>query len=268
MIDDFAVLVVSCDAYVDVLNNFPAILKKYWHGFSQKCYFILEENDFKTNCIDNYETIMTGKMQYWSERLVYALNSVKEKYILFMLEDYYLGKEVQNMDFQNIVDLLKQEAISFYDLRNKPRTKGKRYNGHACYIKNIRYGMSLQASIWEKDFLLDIIRNKQFSAWQVEEFFNSLCEKRKTATIPNSLIDTRNLLNIQNGVIQGKWNPDTIKFFKDQNYYLDTSKRKVVPKKTMLKYKFINILYIILPNKLVTFIKKMAKRMGFKFVTK
>ena len=267
MIDNLALVMTTCDAYQDVAQHFFPILKKFWPSFDLKTYIITETKEINSeDTFINY--IFCGNNKMWSERLIDGLKLIEEKYILFVMDDYYFGRMVDNQIFIDIVDFMQQNGIFYYNLKNKNKSSRKFKGKKIGYInKKTNYGVSLQAAVWEKDYLLNLINGLKCSAWEIENYFEKMLLVEEGKYFLHGACDLRNVLNIQNAVIKGKWVPSAIKFYRKYDYQIDTSLRGMLPFKDVFRQSFFTFFSDIIPIRLRKRIKKMLKKMGMKFVT-
>jgi len=97
-----AVLVHSCDRYEFLYKGFEYFFSRHW-DFQIPCkyYFATEEKNIN---IKGFENILTGKGE-WSDRLAVLLKKIPEDYILYLQEDMWLDKDVDNIFFEELFDL-------------------------------------------------------------------------------------------------------------------------------------------------------------------
>lgn len=267
-VKEFAIVVTTCDAYQDVMNYFFPILEKYWPNNKYNIYVISEKNS-DYNCDGKVNIINTDSSLTWAKRFLTGLGKITEKYVLFMMDDYYIGKNI-DIDYINyILDYINDNDITYYDLRNKNSSSKVLVKGKIGLIKTTKnYAISLQAAIWNKERLEAMIQNCDCSAWQIEEYFNSYCNEIGSDYVPNAVCDLTNPLNIQNAVIKGKWVPSVVRFFKKRGILINTKSRKFLSKKERIRQSVFTFFSNILPKMLRVKLKKFLKKIGFKFVTK
>ena len=80
-----AILVCSCDKYEDVWNPMFEMFFKFWEDCPYDVYLLTNNKKY-----DNYrvKTIITGDDVSWSKAFRTALESIKEEYVLIIMEDY------------------------------------------------------------------------------------------------------------------------------------------------------------------------------------
>ena len=169
------ILVLSCDKYYWLLPGFQHQWNKYCGlpitivGFSQPD-FKMQEN-FSFYSLGNFADYPADK---WSDSIIKLLDAIDDKYIMIMLEDYWL---VRNVDIQALKAIDKfcncYSNIARFDL-TEDRLKGGMskdigYIGRLDLIEAQRtsYNASLQASIWSTDYLKRILVPGE-SPWNFE----------------------------------------------------------------------------------------------------
>lgn len=265
MNSNFAMMVVSCDSYTEVAYTFFKLTEKFM-PWMNNIYFVNETLPLKVN---NVKEIHTGKDLNWSDKVRKALNQIKEEYILFMLEDFFIGKSVSEKTILEAISFMEKENIKYYKITAIP--KSKRKSKYASYLKSIpsnqRYGINLQAAIFRKDFLLEIVSGENRNAWQTETDLLKKVTKKYEYNLEGCVLDNRNIIDIHNGVIKGKWVPTTIKYFKKIGIDIPLGNRSLMSKWELFKMNFKRFISHLLPQGLVKLIKRLFKKLGFKFVS-
>lgn len=264
-INNVALVVTTCDSYCDVMKHFFPILKLFWNDYNLQSYVITETNNI--NYDNKSKTILGGREITWSERLRNALLQIKEDYIFFFMDDYFFGKKIDNPYITKIIDFMNEKDILYFDMRNHNKTTKKISSKIGLISKKNDYPISLQAAIWKKKYLLSFLEGKCCNAWEIENMLIKYCDDLDCKYIANCVCDLSNPLNIQNGVIKGKWLPSVIRFYKKIGYEIDYSKRGLLPFKSILRQNVFTFFARMMPKKMKRFLKKILKKIGFKFVT-
>lgn len=184
MISDLKIIVTTHNAYMWALQPFAYLFNTYWSEQQQITALVESQPsfplplNFKTHVID-----VDGEgwpKKRWTDGLIKYLHSVKEQYIVILLEDYWLNRQVdiagigtfhEYMTFHPRVvrfDLTMDrlyaggpnwphydpayDRYGHYDIMNRPGTE---------------YQMSLQAGMFNKGLLLEILQ-PGWSPWEVE----------------------------------------------------------------------------------------------------
>lgn len=263
---DMAIVVVSYDGYSDLWDDYFNLLNKYWNDREYPVYLA---NNTKKIKYKNVFYINCGEHSQWSTRTRIAIENINASYICLLLEDFFTSSKVNNNTIKEIVEFIKNNNIKYYKLNSFSRIRTNNYKDKE-YLhiipENLDYGISLQPAIWERNFLLELLGSEDYNAWKFES--NRIKESSIGTNMPlkGCLFDSRNVLEICHGVVQGKYLPPAYKLFKDNNYYLNISERTVMTKKEYYLYKLKSIGKEIIPRKQKRIIKNILRKIGFKFV--
>jgi hypothetical protein len=225
MDEKISLLISSCDSYLDSVLIFNKLLRKNWNNIKMPIFLLNETSNVK---LEGISTINGGADKNWSGRLIEGIKLINTEYILLMLDDYFIGSKVDELIFQDIIEKLEKFKMNYYRLTNIPKTKDKIKNiPFVGYIRdNQRYGINLQASIWRKEFLLNILVSDNYNAWQIESNLLEKVPLKFSNFHDHCYVDTRNVFNIKNGIIKGKWSTKTLKYFRNKDFVIDIGERK------------------------------------------
>ena len=127
----------------------------------------------------------------------------------------------------NTVAFIQNNNVAYYKLETRGTSFPVQYQSES-YIKvitsDIRYGISLITSIWRKDFLLKVLDNKDYTAWEFEIHRNEPNDLTKS-TDELCLCDERNILHIVHVVQRSKYIPSALRKFAKRGYKINVSKR-------------------------------------------
>lgn len=267
MKNKMAIVVSSFDGYSDLWDNFFLCFNKFWKDCPYQVYLI---NNFLKPEILNIHILNTGKEIDWKNRMLKSLNSIKEEYILLMLEDYFIGEQVNNDIINEILIEMVEKDFKMYKITNLPKgtgkVKGKEYL--SPIFKDERYGINLQCAIWKKKELIESIKKINSSAWDFEEYFLKETKLAKHEPIAGYYVDNREVIKIYNGVLKGKYIRATLKYFKSKGIVLNMKNRERLSFKEEIIHTLKSRISKILNNKQKRLLKKILRRLGFKFTTK
>ena len=264
-----AILIIGFDGYSDLWDDCINLFDKYWKNRNYDVY--LANNTKKVN-YEGIKVINCGEKAEWSKKVSIALSNIQEDYVCLLLEDFFIGDYVENKIIDNTLNFIKNEKIKYFKITDNNRftpTKNPIYKNK----KNLKviyddtdYGISLQPAIWEKKYLAELIGNENYNAWTFE--INRLKEEKdgKKLILTGCIEDTRNILNIKHGVLQGKLLPSTIKYFKKNNYNIK-SDREIMSFFNYRIYILKTYCRELLPNKFKKIIKIFLKKFGMEFVS-
>lgn len=219
-----AIVIMSCDAYHDLWNDFFDLKEKYWRDCPYKTYLV--SNNMPANR-EGVTTILCGDELNWTGRLIKCLNAIDEDRVILMLEDYYISSHVDNVLVDYALETMNQSKAVYYKLETRGTIFDTNYDG-VEYLKkitpNIRYGVSLITSIWDKRFLLEVIGDEDYPAWEFE-----LRRNREDDFVKKTdkllLCDTRNILNITHMVQRGQYLRSSLRKLEQQGDTIVPSSR-------------------------------------------
>lgn len=262
-----SLVVFSCDAYNDLWEDFFRYLNIYWEDRLNESYLVNNRNQFECKGI---KVINAGDGD-WSTRARIALEQINTPYVMIFLEDYFLAKKIDNRKIEEAVLFMESEGIHYYKLELSAVRSYQNWKSYkdTKYIFNIprtqNYGIDTSISLWNKDFLLELLGKGDYSAWKFEL---DRCEDAKHPERyidRKCVLDSRFLVLMCPMVIQGKYYPKSIKYMQKLGHQIDTSKRLVMNKKEVIRYK-IKRLFSASPfgRKYLKFI---GRKLGYNFMS-
>lgn len=210
------VLVSSCDAYDDLWYPFFTILKKQWPELSN--YNIVLNTESKSYHYEGlhikcFELYSVGKKITWGKRLIETLERIDSKYIIFLLDDFFLTDRVDQSKIDKCVDYLeKDNNISVFQLHStfdKRGVRSKDYAGFELRSKDGKWRLNTQAAIWRREKLVSYIRPHE-SAWDWE-VYGSERSRRYTEDFYVLSEEEKSVFSYEaawgGAIHRGKWTP-------------------------------------------------------------
>lgn len=229
MREDFSILICSCDKYEDVWSLFFSFFNKHWGDCPYPLYLMTNEKEYSGSGVT---TVFTGKESDWSSAFLKAVEQVGTKYILILMEDYFL-LEKPNCDFiDQAVEYMRENGLSYLRLFPRPRPDNITSAIEGVEIGEIarhsEYRVSLQAAIWDIDYLKRLIRPGE-SAWELEikgtersnEMPDMLYSLVKEEDTPVPYLCT--------AVVKGYWVKEAVELCRKNKVKIDLNKRKIEP---------------------------------------
>jgi hypothetical protein len=260
---NYAILVLSCDKYCDTWFPFFSSMTFFWGDNKSKTYLVTNHLEYKGN-INNLSTIKTGDEISWSAKIRIALESIKEEYILVLLDDYFLIDRVNVGVIDDLYSSVKHFNVDYLSLVPSQKKSSFKNNISIISSKNL-YGKTLQPAIWKKEYFRLCLFEDDFSAWEFEN--RQKYDSKQLVCGIDCCTNTR-ILSFVNGVLQGKWYPDSIKKLSNKGIRFDLHTRKLLPFNLVIKYKFRVFLAKIVPVIIAKKAKRILEKIGIKFVTK
>lgn len=176
--NDVTILVQSCDKYEVLWKPFYQLLFKNWPDLLtiNKHIPIVMITNKKTYSDPRITNVQIPNEISWSDNMLEALKHVKTKYVIILLEDYYITHFDENR-LDEILNIMRHDDIPYIQLSanddrfctglDYPGVNGVRYKG-----RYDDFAASLQACVWVTDDLQHILKPGE-GVWLFE----------KTATI-------------------------------------------------------------------------------------
>ncbi len=264
-----AVLVSSCDKYVDVWDPFFILMDKFWEDVPYNVYLntesIVYENKNKNFSVKTLNLLekRNPRRTTWSARMIDALNRIEEEYVFILIEDFFLREKVQTELIEEILDKMDKDElmcqVQLFGTRTNCDNNEVNVMTDKINIEQIgddKAKVCFVPVIWRKKTLLKWLR-KHETIWA----FESLGAKRAKRWKYKSQVYRVYQPAIFNYlwekecycVVNGKWmvHPLLVNLFKENNITIDFSKRgtitmeewnAVTTKDIIKKYNFFQII--------------------------
>ena len=249
--DKVTILLCTCDTYEDLWFPFFKLFDK--HAGELKDLPIVINTETKEysypglniKCINQ---IVQGERITWAKRLKDVLARIETEYVLFLLDDFFLVRDVKKEDFEYMMSCVQAMeddkdigAMNLIPLQGADNSQ--EFMGFWLVNPGTPYRMNAQACIWRKEVfdksLLDIE-----SPWEWEIYGNlrnDVLIKSKIFALAEgqrepyaygfydySKRDENGWYVAQSGVMRGKWYmPSVENLFRDNDINVDFSKRGV-----------------------------------------
>lgn len=223
-------LVLSCDGYSDLWDEFFDIKDKFWPDCEYEWYLVTEEKPYDRKSVN---VVHCGKSMNWAARFRHAVQTIDAAYFGIYLEDYYITDKVDRAIIADLHQTMIENNIDFINVGdvffNVIGMKKKEYfKEHLILIPQHRkYGVTTEAAIWKREYLLEKLGEDDYSAWQfeIDRCREAKSEKGYGGTI---LCDDRQPFNVSiyPVVIQGKFYPPAVKFFKKKGITINKDGRQ------------------------------------------
>lgn len=225
-----AILVLSCDKYSDLWDDFFNLKEKFWPDCPYPCYLATDTRDYNR---DGVKIIHFGNIRTWSICARKALEQIKEPFVALFLEDAFIYKHIDSSVIASDLDFFVKNNVDFLTLeRNRMENKLKPEDQIIPHIWRIdrhkKYGIDTSAAIWEKGFLIEALEKEDCNAWQFEVNY---CKEAESddGLRGNIFFDDRQPFNISPiEVVQlGQLSTDAIKFFHQIGYDIQSNRERM-----------------------------------------
>lgn len=176
----YQVIVTTSNKSMWTIQAFAHLFNQYYS--SMKDVYVLCESLPKFNLPPNFVPKLAAlngnkfvwPKDQWSDGLIKYLHTVKERYVLLMLDDYWLIRTVDVSGIGTLLEyMVNNPKILRMDLTADRQFAGgaKRVESYGHYdivhAPGTPYQMSLMPGMWNKKLLLEILQ-PGWSPWEVE----------------------------------------------------------------------------------------------------
>jgi hypothetical protein len=217
-----SVLVVSCDRYRDLWKPFFHLFSKYWPD----CRFPLYLGaNFLSVEHPGVISLHAGEDKSWSMNLRFFLQQIPSEYVLLLLEDFFLDQQVNSGIIENHLNSLHKLGGTVLRLFPNPpfdyALTGQQGLGGLHSLAP--YRISLQAALWNKAKLQQLIRDAE-SSWEFE--LNGT--KRSRTEARGYYCVKLPALHYQHVVERGEWFREAARRYGSQQIGCDMTARPVM----------------------------------------
>lgn len=171
---DITILVSSCDRYAPLWEPFFSSLWMQWPSLktTNNTVPILLIANTKEYHHPRVKTIKITQETSWADNMLTALQQVKTKYVLVLLDDYWLDQPVDEKRLRQLLRILRANKTafiqtSFNDMRFQNGLPHEKIAGVVYRNKFSHYKVSLQAGLWDKASLEYLLRSGE-NPWAFE----------------------------------------------------------------------------------------------------
>lgn len=256
------IIVDSFDGYSDLWPVFFAVFEKQWPDCPFDIKLVSNFHTYKDICVIN-----VGLETSWSDRTLKALKQIETEYIILLLEDYLFGKSINTEEINKALEFAKTQNIKYLRFTNIPKSRFHTKEDIFPLYQDEEYAINLQAAIWKKDYLIEILEKYPGNAWEVE-----VALLRETVNAEHKVLEgcfgmQFDPLHIRNGVLKGKWFPKEIKYFKSIGIDVQWNERGKLNCLQVMKYNSQIWLKEHLSYDSRKKIKSILKKCGVKFIS-
>ena len=237
MLDKLTILVNSCDKYEDCWIPFFKLFDKFG-GELKNCRIILNTEtkifkyqDLNIHCLSLY----SGEQDIpWGKRLRDTIDHVDSEYILMLLDDFFLNREVDISTMSNCMNWLdKDENTGMFNLLHLEgaEDESNKYKGFCLIPAGTAFRLNAQAGIWKKEILKKSILDME-SPWEWERFGNmrnDIVIKQEIYALKKDEYEPyfyNYYPAVISGIMRGKWAVSHIdSLFKENDIIIDYSAR-------------------------------------------
>lgn len=263
-------IIVSCgDQSLEIFDNYVYLKDLFWSDCPFNLYLVTPTNKYDREGINS---IVTTSTTNWAERVATVAKMVDTPYILTMCEDAYICKQIDTNYILSIIKFMKDNNIKYYncpkyELKKNKKNRVEGFDGAVKIKKKKAYGVTAFLNIWKKEEFINLFGGKNFTAWDIENYFLEKASENEKGYYEDYLSDQKDYLNVIEAVNHGCWTRD-MKYFNKHNIKIDYGDRKMMSRLGYLRERFHRSLNKVIPIGLRKPIKRFLSKLGFKYVTR
>lgn len=171
------VIIYSSDKTAWALRPFAHFFNLYWSKDQRVSVFGNTAPSFDLPRNFTFASVGAFKpAQQWSNDLIAALRSISDDVICLMMDDYWLNRQVDQLAVKWCYEYMQAspDVIRFDLTTDRLYARGITPYGAIGYLDVIKsdphspYNFSLQAALWRRELLLDVLVPNE-TPWEVEE---------------------------------------------------------------------------------------------------
>lgn len=226
-VTDTCILVVSCDSYRDLWTPFFTLFFRYWPDCPYQVYLCSNEIGYDEQRV---RTILVGPDRSWSSNLKRCFEHLPAEYLILFQEDFLFTKLVDTETVRNLVLYLQKEGGACLRLMPSPPPETLIDNKLkiGAISKGAAYRVSLQAAIWDKSVLYQLLREGE-SPWELEDIGSRRSNSLDKPFLSISKDDrgTWPLDYFGTAVVQGKWVRQAVALCAREGIPVDKTQREI-----------------------------------------
>ena len=250
--NDLTVIIICYDPYADAIEASPHFLKEFWSDCTANILYISSGIDVSRD----FRTVFTNGDLSYAHRLEAALECVRTPYILLLLDDYLVDKNVDEKRILSNTNYMKKNKIDFcqlFTMFTTPPGKKNKKDNVLIPKSNIKYRINLQPAIFSKKLLERLASKNPFTTWDAEMAFMS-----EEFDDVKAIFALNKSFSVTNYIDKGYATRKGYRLLKHRNMW--HNQRKVQSIFKSAKMKIIRALYFYLPNSLNRRAKKKTEQ--------
>jgi hypothetical protein len=226
-ITNCTIIVSSFDGFSDCWDVCIYGMKKYWPNCPYPKFLLTNKKDSPDE--DYIPSIKVGTDKGWASNLKSALNGINTKYIIYLQDDYWIDKKVNQPYIAELISMFEKDKWDYFRLVPIPKADSRISNNniYGKTTSKVKYQVGLQAAIWRKDFLNNLLINGE-SGWDFESYSRTRLKSKNVKSFSALSRKTWKYFSYCDGtaIRKAKWTNGAITYIKNEELDFDLSKRK------------------------------------------
>lgn len=168
--DICTVVVNSCDYYEEAWFPFFELVKKFWPDRNMEIVLNTETKNYEDMELE-VRCLHSDPAMAWSDRLISVLNRVHTKYIILLLDDFFLQGYTDQKEIENCISYMENDsqiAVFYFKHITGHHSVSKKYQKYYEMDVRRKYILNFQAAVWNRKVLLGFLESGK-SPWEIEE---------------------------------------------------------------------------------------------------
>ncbi|HMJ07125.1 MAG TPA: hypothetical protein VK474_12770 [Chthoniobacterales bacterium] len=208
-LEDFAgsvsIVVSSCDAFFDCWRPFAFFFRKFWGDCPFPIYLVVNQLDIRS---EFFRPLRVGRDEGWATSMQLALAQLDTPYILYLQEDYFLTRPVDEVQLaRDFAYAMEEGAASFcfYDLALLEPEFARTNERFGVVPTESKGRTRLQATLWKRDVFASLLRPGE-NAWNMEARGS---ERTRDLLILSYATNVAAPISyLMSGIVRGLWTPE------------------------------------------------------------
>jgi hypothetical protein len=220
-------LVISCDKYRHLWTPYFLLLDKYSSFNWDKKYLLSESHEHISSDVIPLKSNLKPIASNWSNNLLYALNEIKEEYIMISLDDFFFSELISNENLEKHIHFIKTNPdVGCIRLVEGPAGDQEYSESYTEHSIEQGFRISTQLSIWNTQFLKSVlVKNEDPWSFELNASKRSKNEKYKVLVAKKEFT-----VQYFNAVIQGKIMKKAVILLKANDYNIPFDKQNLASK--------------------------------------
>lgn len=257
------IFISSPNAYADVFQVFIECLKMNWSDCPYEIILSTNNQEYEGITVINNHTNGDG----WMDRAIPVIKMIENPYIFLLCDDCLISKKVDNRKVMSVINDIEKYGLDFCGVANNingdPLYRGSLINRVKM---NKPYALNLQAGIYNREFLLELLGDGNETPWELENKWLKMASKSKNICFPNIGSCNEDIFGCKNGVLKGKWFWSAVHGLKKAGISVNAN-RSVMTLLEEIRIVSISRLGKIIPSSMRPIIKKTMALFGKKFAS-
>ncbi len=219
--NDLAIVCFSCDKNEEAWPTFKTCLDKYWPGHPTT--FLLTET---LHCPLMNTINYDYGLDQWSTRMYKSLENIREKYIIFICDDCFLNNYVNLDKLEKALSIIKDNVANVnFELSFSEQDMPCIYDGFKYKPLNSICRLSFLCGLWDREKLIDIMKRRECSPWDLENDQNSLGYEIFQVSDQKILSWFRDGPYMFAAAYRGRWSQELPEFLKQEGITMNVEKK-------------------------------------------